>query len=80
LGARIIAVVDAYDAMVSDRPYRDALPRAVAVERLRAGAGTQFDPLLVGKLFDYLAKHEAVEQGEIDLEFLEEFCPVVIEQ
>jgi putative two-component system response regulator len=79
LGARIIAVVDAYDAMVSDRPYRDALPRAVAVERLRAGAGTQFDPVLVGKLFDYLAKHEAVEHGEIDLEFLEEFCPAVID-
>ncbi len=76
LGARIIAVVDAYDAMVSDRPYRAALPRAIAVERLRAGAGTQFDPILIGQFFDYLARYEAFETEEIDLEFLEEFCPV----
>jgi len=35
-GARIIAVVEAYDAMTSDRPYRRALPQAVAIERLGA--------------------------------------------
>ena len=76
LGARIIAVVDAYDAMTSDRPYRRALPQAVAVERLRAGAGTQFDPVVVSWLFDYLNRHDALASEEIDLEFLEEFCPV----
>jgi putative nucleotidyltransferase with HDIG domain len=76
LGARIIAVVDAYDAMTTDRPYRKALPQSVAIERLRAGAGTQFDPLIVGHLFDYLAIHEAALPEEIDLEFLEELCPV----
>jgi len=79
VGARIVSACDAYDAMVSDRPYRHALPHAVAIERLRAGAGTQFDPVLVGKLFDYLAKHETADHGEIDLEFLEEFCPVILE-
>ncbi|MGH9902579.1 MAG: HD-GYP domain-containing protein, partial [Pyrinomonadaceae bacterium] len=58
LGARIIGVVDAYDAMTSDRPYRKRLPREVAVERLRAAAGTQFDPVVVGKLFEYLDARE----------------------
>jgi len=47
LFSRILAVVDAYEAMTSDRPYRRALPQAEAVMRLRAGAGTQFDPELV---------------------------------
>jgi diguanylate cyclase (GGDEF)-like protein len=44
LGARIIAVCDAYDAMVSNRPYRAAMPAAAALEELRRCAGTQFDP------------------------------------
>ncbi|MGH2452736.1 MAG: HD-GYP domain-containing protein [bacterium] len=47
LFSRILAVVDAYEAMTSDRPYRRALPPAEAVIRLRAAAGTQFDPELV---------------------------------
>ena len=76
LGARIISVVDAYDAMTSDRPYRARLPHAVAIERLRQGAGTQFDPVLVGTLFDYLSTHEPLEQQELDLQFLEELCVV----
>jgi len=45
--ARIIALADAYDAMVSKRTYRDALPREEALEELRRCAGTQFDPELV---------------------------------
>jgi HD-GYP domain-containing protein (c-di-GMP phosphodiesterase class II) len=44
IGSRIIAVVDAYDAMTSDRVYRPAMPVPDAVERLKAGMGTQFDP------------------------------------
>jgi len=47
LGARIIAVADAYDAMTSDRPYRAALTPEVALAELREGAGRQFDPELV---------------------------------
>ncbi len=78
LGARLIAVVDAYDAMTSNRPYRERLPHAVAVERMRQGAGTQFDPIIVGKLFDYLAAHVEVEPHDVDLEFLEEFCPTML--
>lgn len=47
LEARIIAVVDAYDAMTSDRPYRKGLSQQVAISRLREAAGTQFDPQVV---------------------------------
>ena len=42
LGARIIAVVDAYDAMTTNRPYRRALPLTNAIEELRREAGRQF--------------------------------------
>jgi HD-GYP domain-containing protein (c-di-GMP phosphodiesterase class II) len=45
--ARIIFVCDAYHAMTSDRPYRNAMPTDEAVKRLRAAAGTQFDPDVV---------------------------------
>jgi HD-GYP domain-containing protein (c-di-GMP phosphodiesterase class II) len=47
LDARVLAVADAYDAMTSDRSYRTALPHAEAMERLEAGAGSQFDPVCV---------------------------------
>jgi HD-GYP domain-containing protein (c-di-GMP phosphodiesterase class II) len=45
--ARMFAIVDAYDAMTNDRPYRLALPRQVAEEQLQVEAGRQFDPQLV---------------------------------
>ncbi|MDX6566146.1 MAG: hypothetical protein QOE10_1808, partial [Gaiellales bacterium] len=45
--SRIVAVCDAFDAMVSDRPYRSALSRDHAVAELRRNAGTQFDPQVV---------------------------------
>jgi putative nucleotidyltransferase with HDIG domain len=47
LGARIIAVADAFDAMTSDRVYRAALPVDVAFAELAKGRGTQFDPEIV---------------------------------
>jgi two-component system, cell cycle response regulator len=47
LGSRIIAVCDAYDAMTTDRPYRDAMDGSSAVAELRRCAGTQFDPEVV---------------------------------
>jgi len=47
LGARIFHIVDALDAITSDRPYRKAQPFAVAREEIRRCAGRQFDPALV---------------------------------
>ena len=54
LGARIISVVDAYDAMTSDRPYRRSLGSTEAVRRLRAGSGAQWDPRVVGAFLSLL--------------------------
>jgi len=42
--ARILAVADAFDAMISTRPYRPALPVDYALGEVERGAGTQFDP------------------------------------
>ncbi len=47
LGARIVAVLEAWDAMTTDRPYRRALSHDEAAKRLRSAAGTQFDPRVV---------------------------------
>lgn len=47
LHARMIAIADCYDAIVSDRPYRRGLPQAQAVALLRSRSGTQFDPKLI---------------------------------
>ncbi|MDR1195214.1 MAG: GAF domain-containing protein [Endomicrobium sp.] len=47
LGSRIVAEIDAYDAMTSDRPYRKALSKEYAFSELRKGSGSQFDPQVV---------------------------------
>lgn len=47
LGARIISVADTWDAMTSDRPYRKGMRDEEGIQRLEAGAGTQFDPAVV---------------------------------
>ena len=55
LGARIVAIADAYDAMTHDRPYKRAMSHENAIEELRRHAGTQFDPELVGLFCDLYA-------------------------
>ena len=55
LGARIVAIADAYDAMVHDRPYKPALSHEAALDELRRHAGTQFDPELVTLFCDLFA-------------------------
>jgi putative two-component system response regulator len=47
LAARIVAIADVYDALSSNRVYRDAIPHEECVEMIREGAGRQFDPALV---------------------------------
>jgi putative two-component system response regulator len=72
LGARIIAVVDAYDAMTSNRPYRQGMPRATAIERLRAAVGIQFDPETVEKFIECLDVYDDERARAMNLGFLEE--------
>jgi diguanylate cyclase (GGDEF)-like protein len=57
LGSRIILAVDAYHAMLTDRPYREALTPEAAAWELQKGAGTQFDPEIVDALLDLLGHH-----------------------
>ncbi|WP_261344933.1 bifunctional diguanylate cyclase/phosphohydrolase [Novipirellula artificiosorum] len=67
VGARILTIVDAFDAMVSDRPYRKGMPVADAVSELRRCAGSQFDPELVEHFIDVIANLGSVlpeNQGE----------------
>nr|MBA2637102.1 two-component system response regulator [Solirubrobacterales bacterium] len=62
LAARVVAIADALAAMTAARPHRAALPVRGALERLRDGSGSQFDPELTGALLD------AVAAGDVDLE------------
>jgi response regulator RpfG family c-di-GMP phosphodiesterase len=55
LGARILAVADAFVAMTSERPYRPALTQAEAIAELHARSGSQFDPHVVAALVDLLS-------------------------
>jgi len=60
LGARIFSLADAMDAMISDRPYRKALPMSHAREEIRRCAGTQFDPKIV-EVFHSIPEQHWVE-------------------
>jgi HD-GYP domain-containing protein (c-di-GMP phosphodiesterase class II) len=59
MGARIISVADAYDAMTSDRPYRRTLSQREAIDELRRCSGSQFDPVVVDALVKALGVAEA---------------------
>jgi putative nucleotidyltransferase with HDIG domain len=63
LGARIFSVADALDAMISDRPYRKALPMSYAREELHRCAGTQFDPKIV-QVFESIPEQHWLELRE----------------
>jgi diguanylate cyclase (GGDEF)-like protein len=56
VGARIVAIADAYEAMVAGRPYRDAISHEAAIAELRRHAGMQFDPQLVEAFADLFAE------------------------
>jgi HD-GYP domain-containing protein (c-di-GMP phosphodiesterase class II) len=60
IGSRIVAVIDAYDAMISNRCYRKGFPHEEAVRRLVADAGAQFDPTVV-QAFVEIAGQEVAE-------------------
>jgi HD-GYP domain-containing protein (c-di-GMP phosphodiesterase class II) len=52
LAARVFAIADCFDAMTSDRPYRQALPFDAAYDEIVEGSGTQFDPQVVDAFID----------------------------
>jgi len=54
IGSRVILACDAYVAMTTERPYRDALDPGQAVAELRAGSGSRYDPEVVDALLDLL--------------------------
>ncbi len=61
LGARIVAVADAFDAMTSERPYRRARSVSEAVAIIQAEAGGQFDPTVAATLIGAEAELAAIE-------------------
>jgi len=58
---RIVAVADAYDAMTTDRAYRQALPHAIACGELERCSGTQFDPEIVRVFLAHIEEHRRLE-------------------
>jgi hypothetical protein len=68
LGARIIGVADAYDAMTSRRSYRPPMSRERAIRNLREGAGTQFDPRVVKAAVQVLANGATPDADRVEHE------------
>lgn len=60
MGSRIVSVIDAYDAMISNRCYHKGMPHHEAVQLLSAGGGKQFDPIVV-KAFTEIAESETAD-------------------
>jgi HD-GYP domain-containing protein (c-di-GMP phosphodiesterase class II) len=60
MAARVFAVVDVWDALCSDRPYRQAWPRMEALEYIKGQSGTHFDPAVVDVFL------RMIEEGTID--------------
>lgn len=58
LGARILAVVSAFEAMIEKRPYRTARSINVALAEMKANSGTQFDPKVVQALLEVVGRHD----------------------
>jgi two-component system cell cycle response regulator len=64
LGARVVAVCDTFDAMTTERPYRQPIAEEEAIQELRRCAGTQFDPMVVEAFCTVIAR-ERRDPGEI---------------
>ncbi len=61
--SRVISVVDSYDAMTNDRPYRKAMSVPDAIEELRKNAGTQFDPSITADFIGLLSEKYTMNPG-----------------
>jgi putative two-component system response regulator len=76
-GARIILVADAYDAMTTDRPYRQAIGHHGAIAELRKRSGTQFDPRAVDALIEAIGENQERLEMEMPESFLGLSIPLV---
>lgn len=59
--SRILSITDSYDAMISERPYKKAIPQEEALKEIKRCAGTQFDPYLVNKFLEVLKEKHLIE-------------------
>ena len=66
LSARIVAVADVYDALISERPYKHAWPRGEAVAEIRRLSGSHFDPAIVDAFIDLYATN-VLRELDIDM-------------
>jgi putative two-component system response regulator len=62
LDARIVAVADCYDALLSERPYRSAFPEETVLRTIRGGRGTHFDPDVCTAFESCLGELQAIRQ------------------
>jgi len=67
IGARIVAIVDAYDAMMTDRPYRDSLGLDETLRRLREGRGREWDPQLLDLFISLIEAGQLLEPRPNDV-------------
>lgn len=65
LAGRIVAIVDVFDALISDRPYRARLPLERTLEIMHAGSGTHFDPALLDCFIEHV--DEALEVPGVEV-------------
>jgi len=65
LQARMMAIADVYDALVSDRPYKKAYPHEKALEIIREGRGTQFDPVLTDLFLSHSGRFKEIGESGI---------------
>ena len=75
LASRIVLACDAFNALVSDRPYRPALPVDLAVAELERCAGTQFDPTVVAALLGCLGADGSVEPAAVESDLADLLAP-----
>jgi putative nucleotidyltransferase with HDIG domain len=64
LGARIFTVADHFDALISDRPYREGLARETVIGFITEGSGSKFDPRVVDAFLEVMAQEEMESKGE----------------
>lgn len=75
-GARILAVVDCFDALTSDRPYRPRLSDSVAIDMLRANSGIAYDPDVVTKFVELIPE---LRKGDLEADLQESEVEAVVD-